>query len=60
MTSQLTNYLRIDDILKDFGISRATFWRMRKQKAFPDGKKISERIKVWKRSDIENWFSAQA
>jgi predicted DNA-binding transcriptional regulator AlpA len=57
--NQLTSYLRISDILKNFGISRATFWRIRKEKGFPVGTKISDRVQVWKRSDIENWFASQ-
>jgi predicted DNA-binding transcriptional regulator AlpA len=51
--------LRIDDIVELLNISRATFWRLRKDEGFPNGKKISKRIEIWNTSQIQDWIEAK-
>ena len=41
------------------GVSRVTFWRLRKQQDFPKGMKISERCLRWQKSHVEDWLAAR-
>jgi len=38
------------------GIGRATIYLFIKEGKFPQGKKISERIRVWKESEIDEYM----
>jgi predicted DNA-binding transcriptional regulator AlpA len=55
----LLPHLRQSEIIKKLAISRSTFWRLRRDKGFPGGIKISDRTEIWKVEDIENWLSSR-
>jgi len=57
---QEKGHFRIEDILREFSISRTTFWRIRKEFGFPTGKQISQRITIWPRKEIEIWIDSKA
>jgi predicted DNA-binding transcriptional regulator AlpA len=46
-------YLRIADICEQFGISRSTLWRWRRDGILPPGKKLTPKTEIWLVSDIE-------
>lgn len=51
--------LRIADICRLLRISKPTFWRMRKDPAFPSPADISPGVVGWYASDIETWVSSR-
>ncbi|MGD9598478.1 MAG: helix-turn-helix transcriptional regulator [Steroidobacteraceae bacterium] len=51
--------LRIADICRLFRISKPTFWRMRKDPAFPSPADISPGVVGWYASDIETWVNSR-
>lgn len=51
--------LRIADICGLLRISKPTFWRMRKDPAFPSPAAISPGVVGWYASDIETWVSSR-
>jgi predicted DNA-binding transcriptional regulator AlpA len=50
-------YLRPSEIQKMLGVSRTTFWSLRKSGAFPLAIKLSPGVEVWRRSDIIAWLA---
>ncbi len=45
--------LRVPAITERLGVSRSYFWAGVKSGKFPPGIKLSSRVTVWKRSDID-------
>ncbi len=45
--------MRVPDITERLGVSRSYFWAGVKSGKFPPGIKLSSRVTVWKRSDID-------
>lgn len=52
----MQNFLRITQVMEKTGIARSTLWMMVKENKFPKPIKISQRITVWKETDIDNWI----
>lgn len=48
--------LRINQLQKLLGISRATLYRMIKSGSLPQQVKITQRIKGWRETDIHKWI----
>ncbi|AMO58425.1 hypothetical protein GZ77_19100 [Endozoicomonas montiporae] len=44
--------INIDEVLKMTTLSRATIYRLIKQKQFPEGYIIASKRRVWKRDDV--------
>ena len=51
--SQNDSLLRVTDITPLMGISRSYWWQGCKDGRFPKGKKLSSRVTVWKKSEID-------
>lgn len=49
----MEQYLRDKDVAKMLTIGRSSVWRMAKEGKLPAPIKLSERVSVWKLSDIE-------
>ena len=46
------NLLRVEDVVKKTSIGKSTIWLWVKEEKFPKPIKLSERISVWKESDL--------
>lgn len=53
------NLLRIKDVVKKTSIGKSTIWVWVKEEKFPKPIKLSERISVWKESDIDAWIEGK-
>lgn len=51
--------LRIKEVAKMFGVAPQTIRNWIKQKQFPDGKRLSERIVVWQKSEINKYIEVK-
>jgi len=51
--------VRIPKVMEKTGVARSTIWLWVKEKKFPSPIKLSERVTVWKLSDIEDWIEAK-
>lgn len=49
-------FLRVNDIVAEFGISRSTIFRWRDQGKLPPAKKLTPRVVGWPREQIEQVF----
>ncbi len=56
MTLQL---IRMNEVSKSLGLSKATLYKKIKCGSFPQGILISERSRVWRVADIESWLEEQ-
>lgn len=54
--AQPEQLMRPKEIAKMLGISISTFWNFAKDGMFPQGIVLSDRVKVWRRSDIEHFM----
>lgn len=57
MNNQL---LRIPQVMELTGLAKSTVWLWVKQGKLPSPIKLSTRVTVWKRSDLEEWINAQS
>ena len=48
--------LRVPDLCKKLGISRAQIYRLLSAGDFPKPLRLSERMRAWRESDIELWI----
>ncbi|MDD2267806.1 AlpA family phage regulatory protein [Sulfuricurvum sp.] len=55
----MNQYLRDKDVAKMLTIGRSSVWRMAKEGKLPAPLKISERVTVWKLSDIEAFIASR-
>jgi|TARA_R110002033_G_scaffold100404_3_gene148806 prophage regulatory protein len=55
----MTNFIRIQDVMKKTGIARSTIWLWVKENRFPKPVKLSPRITVWEEDKIQEWQKAQ-
>jgi len=56
---ELREYLRVKETAAYLGCSVPTVWRkMRDDPTFPKSIKLSERVTVWKLSELESWISS--
>ena len=51
-----TRLLRVSDLCKKLGISRAQIYRLLSAGDFPKPLRLSERTRAWRESDIELWI----
>ena len=47
--------LRLSDVTKLTGLSRATIYRLMKEGRFPSSKRLSKRAVAWAASDMHAW-----
>ena len=52
-------YIRADEVAKYLSMGLSTVWDKAKNNkdGFPSGKKISKRISVWRKSDLDDWVN---
>ena len=52
-------YYRADEVAKYLSMGLSTVWDKSKDNKdnFPSGRKISERISVWKKSELDDWVN---
>lgn len=53
-------FMRQKEILTVFPVSSATFWRRVKDGEFPKPVKLSERVTVWRRGEVEAYLEGLA
>ena len=53
------NFIRIKDVMKKTGLARSTVWLWVKEGKLPKPIKLSERVTVWKESDIDEWMESK-
>jgi len=51
--------LRVKDVVKKTSIGKSTIWVWVKEEKFPEPIKLSDRISVWKESDIDAWMEGK-
>ena len=52
-------FLRIHDVMQRTGLARSTVWLWVKQGKLPAPIKLSERVTVWRESDLNDWMNEQ-
>lgn len=52
----MSNFLRINEVMKKTGLAKSTIWLWVKENKFPKPIKLSPRITVWEEEKIENWM----
>jgi prophage regulatory protein len=50
------DYLRMNQVAQMLGVGRSTVFKYIKDKGFPKGKKLSQRLTVYKYSEIQAWL----
>lgn len=55
----LEHFIRIADVMQRTGLARSTVWLWVKQGKLPAPIKLSDRVTVWRESDLTNWMSLQ-
>ncbi|MCD4758958.1 MAG: AlpA family phage regulatory protein [Arcobacteraceae bacterium] len=49
-------FIRINDVMSMTGLAKSTVWLWVSQNKLPKPIKLSSRVTVWKKSDINNWI----
>lgn len=52
-------FLRITDVMERTKLARSTIWLWVKQGKLPAPIKLSERVTVWRESDLNDWMNEQ-
>lgn len=53
-------FIRVRGVSKLLGIGISTIWaKVKADKSFPQPYKISPRVTVWRRAEVENWMNQQ-
>lgn len=55
----LENFLRINGVMERTKLARSTIWLWVKQGKLPAPIKLSERVTVWRESDLNDWMNEQ-
>ncbi|MEA3553169.1 MAG: AlpA family phage regulatory protein [Campylobacterota bacterium] len=55
----MTNLIRLPKVMSKTGLAKSTVWWMIANDKFPKQIKISQRVSVWKESDIDEWIEQQ-
>lgn len=50
-----TEYLKLNEIVERYKISKPTIYRLIKDYDFPKGEWMSPQVRLWKMEDIEQW-----
>ena len=53
------NFIRIAGVMQRTGLARSTIWLWVKQGKLPAPIKLSDRVTVWRESDLNDWMSSQ-
>lgn len=53
------NLLRVKEVAKKTSAGKSTIWGWVKDGKFPKPIKLSDRISVWKESDIDEWIESK-
>ena len=56
----MNKFIRINEVAEKLSIGKSTAWLWVKQGKLPKPTKLSERVSVWKLSDIENFMAEAA
>ena len=51
--------LRLSDVLKRTGLSRASIYRLIAKQQFPKPAKLSERVSAWNEAEIDAWLDSK-
>ena len=51
--------LRVKEVVKKTSVGKSTIWAWVKEGKFPKPIKLSDRISVWKESDIDAWIESK-
>lgn len=60
MTTTVTTdeqFLRLPAVIAKVGLSKPHIYRLIARNEFPRQYRLSERVAVWKKTDIENWMN---
>ena len=49
---------RINELTKVLSLSKSTIWKLTREKSFPQPSKLTDRITVWKDTDIHEWIDS--
>jgi prophage regulatory protein len=49
-------YLRIGVVMDVTGLGRSTIYRLMADEQFPPPLRLTKRLVVWRRTDVEQWF----
>lgn len=49
-------YLRVHEVAEMLSVGKSTIWAWSKKGDFPNGIKLSDRVTVWRLSEIEEWI----
>lgn len=52
-------YLRIGLVMSLTGLGRSTIYRLMADDQFPPPVRLTKRIVVWRRADVEQWFESR-
>jgi len=52
-------YLRVIEVSEMLSIGISTIWAWSKKGDFPSGIKLSDRVTVWRLSEIEEWVRSK-
>ncbi|WP_343609755.1 AlpA family phage regulatory protein [Novosphingobium sp.] len=55
MTAERDRFLRINEVLRCTGLSRATLYRKIQEGSFPAQTKLSHRCCGWRESAVDHW-----
>ena len=49
---------RISELTEVLSLSKSTIWQLTREKSFPQPSKLTDRITVWKDTDIHEWIDS--
>ena len=49
---------RISELTEVLSLSKSTIWKLTREKSFPQPSKLTDRITVWKDTDIHEWIES--
>lgn len=56
---KLDPVLRINNVIANVGLSRASIYRLIGERKFPPPVKVSDRAVAWRQSDINDWLCSR-
>ena len=52
-------FMRIAVVMDLTGLGRSTIYRLMAEDLFPSPLRLTKRLVVWRRSDVEHWFESR-